>query len=131
MKFSQSKDARDFRKMVIGMAVIIASSLFLHITVFSKKERAYRHLPTVTGAEPVASPSADVSVTQGPPVEGKVVAIGTERFYLDSGVGKRWMFLFGSLEPHPVLDQKIRVHYQQGTPPTALKVEELDQAHQP
>jgi hypothetical protein len=123
MKLSQSKDARDFRKMVIGMLLIMSSSLFLHITVFSKKERAYRHI----GEARTASPSPDALVNEASPVEGKVVAIGTERFYLDVADGHRRMFLFGNLEIHPVLDQKLRVYFQAGTPPTAIKVENLEQ----
>lgn len=131
MKLSQTKDARDFRKMVIGMAVIMASSLFLHITVFSKKDRAYRHLPAVGVDQPSPSATPDAFVSQGPPVDGKVVAIGTERFYVDAEDGKRWMFLYGNLAPHPVLDQKLRIYYFQGTPPTALKVETLNPKAQP
>jgi hypothetical protein len=113
------QEIADFKKMGVALALIICASVTMHVFIFSKQPRAYRNLPTPTEEET----PRDQFVTQGPPVVGKVVALGTERFYLDTTDGKRWTFLFGALEPHPEVGQQLRIYYHQGTPPTALKVE--------
>ena len=68
----------DFQKMILGMALIMSASLTMHVLIFSKKARSYRHLPSPANA---SSPEATNNQL---PVEGKVVVIGTERFYLDA-----------------------------------------------
>ena len=109
----------DFKKMIIGMALIMSASLTMHVFIFSKKARSYRKLPAPTDVE-----SPETVASKELPVEGKVVVIGTERFYLDAADGKRWMFMFGSTQ-RPNLGDRVRVSYSQGTPPTALKLESL------
>ena len=95
-----SDDSQAFKKMMIGMALIISASATMHVFVFSKSKRAYRNLPSAN-----ASPRQMAT-----PIEGKVVIVGSERFYLEDKSGKRWMFLLGKLQ-HPQVGQSLRVFY--------------------
>ena len=115
----------DFQKMLVGMAIIISGSLFLHVKVFSKSARAYRNLPTAYETPVVArTPGAALVPSKDSPLEGKVVVIGSERFYLDAGDGKRKAFLYGDAA-HPQLGDKVKVSFSEGSPPTTLKLEPL------
>jgi len=115
------KKLTDFQRLAGSFLLIVGLSVTMHILVFShRKGPPIEHYPV---AYPSGQPTPSEFMAQGPPVEGKVVIIGTDRFYVETANGRE-MFFYGDL-PHPTFGDHVRVTYAQGTPPTVLKIEKL------
>ena len=117
------RDRINLKKMLGGMAMIMSASLVMHIFVFSKGPRAYR--PQVAMDFSPAAPK------EMPPVTGKVVVLGSDRFYMDEPSGRRWMFMLENTYP-PLLGSELSVVYLDTKPPTFVRAQTIasQAAHQ-
>lgn len=108
----------DVQKFWVSFVLICVSSFMLHILVFSKRQGRDQHHPPVYPdmLAPVATPNAV-------PAEGRVSALGTDRFYLEAG-GRQQMFLFGAAG-RPQVNDRLRVYYFDESPPIAERWEKL------
>lgn len=109
----------DVKKFWISFVLICASSITMHVLVFSKRQgRDQHHPPVYPDMIPtVAPPNAT-------PVEGRVSALGTDRFYIIDAAGKQQMFLYGAAG-RPQENDRVRVFYYDETPPIAEKWQKL------
>jgi hypothetical protein len=119
----KKKPMSDEKRLAASFVLIVVLSMTLHVLVFShRKSEEVEHYP-VTYPSDSPTPGSVEFMAQGPPVFGKVVVVGTDRYYLQTPTGRQ-MFFYGDL-PHPSLGDNVRVTYAQGTPPTVLKLEKL------
>jgi hypothetical protein len=113
-----NRDRTNLKKMLGGMAIIMSTSLLMHIFVFSKGPRAYRPQVSVD-----FSPDA---AKEMPAVTGRVVVLGADRFYLDEPSGRRWMFMLENTYP-PALGSQLSVVYLNTKPPTFVRAQVVHQ----
>jgi len=108
----------DVQKFWVSFVLICVSSFMLHVFVFSKRMGRDQH------HAPVYPDMAYVTPTpHGDPVEGRVTALGTDRFYLEAG-GRQQMFLYGAAG-RPQVNDRLRVFYFDESPPIAERWEKL------
>ena len=112
--------------MAIGMAIIISFSAAMHVYLIRKKAiKAHRYEPTY-GRTP-AAPQEDTLLAGGGTLEGEVIAVSFDKFFLRSN-GK--VQTFGVDDGRfPVVGQKISVSYAGGRPPKAVHFQELPEGH--
>ncbi len=117
-----TRDKKNFRTMAIGMVIIISFSGAMHVYLIKKKAiKAHRYEPTY-GRTPNAN-AEDSLVTGGGTVEGEVVAVSFDKFFLR--INKK-VQPFGVDDGNfPTVGHKISVSYAGGRPPKAVHFQPL------
>jgi hypothetical protein len=110
MKLSQS------RTLLISVFLICLGSGTLHVLIFGKRhDLHYQHYEDRPRPIPTAT---DLSV------EGRVSAIGMDCIHLQGPSNKVRKYRCESPGSYK-LGQRLRIHYVEGKPPQALRIEDL------
>lgn len=111
------------QKLLLILCLICGASGLMQVLVFNKKQ----HLHQRHYRDPRRSPSPDLFVPSGPPLDGTVAAVGMDRIHLRNQPNGA-VVTFRCDEPAQYkVGQKLRVTYAQGNPPQALKIEIVSQ----
>ena len=111
-------DQKRWKTLLIGMALIIGFSGVFHIYLVRKKAlRTHRYTPQYAGT-PAAS--EDSGLDQDGAMEGEVVAVSYDKFFLRDGKRVQ-QFSVGTLRM-PRVGDRISIAYTAGKPPTASQL---------
>ena len=111
--------------MVVAMAIIIGFSSAMHVYLIKKKAiKAHRYEPTYGER---AKPTASKAFSDKGVVEGEVIAVSFDKFFLR--INDRVQPFKVAQHPLPQVGQRLSISYAGGDPPVVEEMRELPPGH--